>query len=170
MVLHKRHVDANRWMGSNEQCSSAFVQHDRLDRWAQEAKAFVAWHLRQYPPHTSQAVALVGISEGAEVLPVVAANASEVDVLAVVGSTGLDPLESLQIQALRQGAPKFVAELTRQAALFIKGRRCRLGRERSLGYWRAHCCNGGTASPCWLRPRRFGSDSARRTLPFLWKV
>ena len=136
VVVHKRHVNINRWMGAHAQCSRAFVQHDRLDRWAQEAKAFVAWHLRQYPPHVDQAVALAGISEGAELLPAVAADQPEVVLLALVGSTGLDPLESLQLQALRQGAPEFVAELERQAADATKSDDT-VSAGRSLGYWRA---------------------------------
>ena len=135
VVVHKRHVDIKRWMGTDARCSSAFVKHDRLDRWAQEAQTFVAWHLRQYPPHANQAVALVGISEGAEVLPVVAANQPGVVLLALVGSTGLDPLEALQLQALKEGAPGFVAELTRQAADAAKADDT-VWAGRSLGYWR----------------------------------
>ncbi len=135
VVPHKRHVDASRWRGPDASCSLDFVQQDRLDQWASDAKAFVAWHLHQYPLEADQSVALVGISEGAELLPSVAANQPEVALLVLVGSTGLDPLESLQLQALRQGAPDFVDKLSQQAADTTKADDA-VWAGRSMGYWR----------------------------------
>ena len=136
VVLHKPHVDVNRWMGTNPRCSPEFFRYDRLDRWAADASAFVRWHLDRYPPRPEQRVALLGISEGAELLPMVASDQPRMDLLAMVGGTGLDPLEALTLQADRQGAPNFVSDLMRRAA-DAKQVDDRLWAGQSLGYWRA---------------------------------
>ncbi len=135
VVPHKRHVRAFRWMGALQDCSTAFTDQDRLSQWALDAGAFVAWHLRSHPPVPGQPVALVGISEGAELLPAVQAGHPELALLAAVGSTGLDPLEALSLQAPLQGAPDFVAELKRRvddAAVADSA----VWAGRSMAYWR----------------------------------
>lgn len=135
VVPHKRHVRASLWMGAKADCPDVFVQHDSLPRWALDASAFVAWHLRQHPPRAGQPVALVGVSEGAELLPAVLAGNPALVLLAAVGSTGLDPLEALSLQASRQGAPDFVAELKRRVT--DEGQAdAAVWAGRSMAYWR----------------------------------
>lgn len=162
VVVHKRHVRAQLWPEPVTGCSSAFVGHDSLVHWLADARAFMAWHWRRHPPRPDQPVALVGISEGAELLPALAADHPQLDLLALVGSTGLDPLQTLSLQAPRQGAPDFVAELeqqardTRQADNVVWAGRT-LGYWRSLVAWRHSQALLQLPQPLWLG---FGSRDA----------
>jgi hypothetical protein len=141
VVLHKPHVDPARWPGPPD-CGDAFVRHDRLDTWAGEARSFLAWHVQAHPlaaqggEGPAMPVVLVGISEGAELVPVLAPVLPASTRVVLVGSTGLDPLEALGLQAQRQAAPDFVFRLRAQVRdLAVPDHHRWAG--RSLGYWRS---------------------------------
>ncbi len=109
-VVHKQHVDP--WARPDPgACGDAFVSHDDLAVWAREVEWFVSWHLAHDPPPQGRSLVVVGSSEGAEVLPQFARAIPGISLVATVGSTGLDPLEALSLQADRQGAPGFVQDL-----------------------------------------------------------
>ncbi len=134
IVLHKRHVDPQAWPGPQE-CGPAFVEHDDLATWGGDAQAFLQWHMRRHPPASGQPVILVGSSEGAELLPLLVRALPEAERVVLVGSTGLDPLAALRLQAARRGAPGFVAQLslvTKDPSLSDE----HLYAGRSVGYWR----------------------------------
>ncbi len=136
IVPHKRHVDALRWQGDKATCSAAFVRDDNLARWAADATAFIQWHMESHPPRENQPLALVGISEGAELLMGIAGKVPQVKLLAFVGSSGLDPLEALALQAQRAGAPAYIPELAHNTAnLVLPDNHIWAG--RSIAYWRS---------------------------------
>ncbi len=135
VVLHKRHVDPALWPGPRD-CGRAFISHDQLGTWAQEAQAFMTWHLRTHPLPAGAPVILVGISEGAELLPSLAQAVPQATQLVLIGSTGLDPLDALRLQAGRLGAPDFVARMLDQ----VRDPRVpdeQLLAGRSMAYWRS---------------------------------
>lgn len=134
IVPHKQHVDPLAWPGPPD-CGPAFIAHDDLAAWGRDAQAFLQWHMRRHPPTSGQPVILVGSSEGAELLPLLVRAVPEVERVVLVGSTGLDPLDALRLQAVREGAPKFVAQLsalTKDPSVADD----RLFAGRSVGYWR----------------------------------
>jgi predicted esterase len=136
IVPHKRHVDAQHWQGDSAACSAAFVRDDNLVRWAADARAFILWHMQHHPLRDNQPVALVGISEGAELLAAIVTEVPQVKLLALVGSSGLDPLEALALQAPRARAPEFISMLMRNNAnLTLPDDEIWAG--RSMAYWRS---------------------------------
>jgi hypothetical protein len=136
IVPHKRHVQAMRWRGDNVTCSAAFVRDDNLAQWASDARAFILWHLQHQPLLENQPLALVGVSEGAELLATIANELPQVKLLALVGSSGLDPLEALALQAQRESAPKFMSLLMQNTAnLALSDGHTWAG--RSMAYWRS---------------------------------
>lgn len=131
VVLHKPHVDV--MAGLNATCPPAFVAADSLTHWRDAAVSAVA-ALRQGPqPALPQVV--VGISEGAELLPEVASALSAVSGVVMVSASGLDPTVAGALQAGRMGhAAAWQALRSMQASdlpddVLVQG--------RSLRYWRA---------------------------------
>lgn len=135
VVLHKRHVDPWRRPAPDD-CGADFVAHDDLAVWAQEASRFLSWHLAAHPPPLGHPVLLVGISEGAELVPSLVRAAPGISQVALVGSTGLDPLEALQLQASRLGASAFVGHMLAQVQDARVSDQARLA-GRTMAYWRA---------------------------------
>ncbi|MBC3936386.1 dienelactone hydrolase family protein [Undibacterium sp. CY7W] len=68
-LLQKRHVAAQD-DGSN--CSAAFVQDDHFSRWQADQLEFIRFQLAQVPTDKTIRVVMMGISEGAELAPVLA--------------------------------------------------------------------------------------------------
>jgi hypothetical protein len=136
VVPHKRHVDAQHWQAGAVSCSAAFLRDDNLKQWADDAAAFIRWHLQTHPLRENQPMALVGISEGAELLPMIATELPQLKLLGLLGSSGLDPLEALSVQAEKIGASEFVRDLLKKtAATNVPDAHIWAG--RSLGYWRS---------------------------------
>lgn len=100
LVLHKPGVDpADRTAPGD--CPSAFVQSDALAAWQGHAQAALAtWLGRQ---DATLPTWLVGISEGAELLPGLAPLVPRLAGLVLVGASGLDPREAGRLQAQRLG-------------------------------------------------------------------
>ncbi|MFM8898332.1 MAG: alpha/beta hydrolase [Burkholderiales bacterium] len=136
VVLHKRHVDASLRQGVHAACTPSFERADNLARWAEDATAFVSWHMQQNPPRADQPVGLVGISEGAELLAVVVKQVPQAKLLVLLGGSGLDPFEALSLQADKVGAPTLVDRLL-QHALDKRLSDDDSWSGRSLGYWRS---------------------------------
>jgi pimeloyl-ACP methyl ester carboxylesterase len=136
IVPHKRHVDAQRWQNNPTTCSSAFLRDDNLKQWAFDATAFIRWHLQHHPLRDNQPMALVGISEGAELIAVIAAELPQVKLLVLLGSSGLDPLEALSAKAEEMGARDFVVNLLKNTA-DPDMPDAQIWTGRSMAYWRS---------------------------------
>ena len=133
LVLHKPWVDPQARTVPAD-CPHQFVWRDRHSTWLAHARAALRADaaLRQGQPALPQL--LVGISEGAELLPALAPEVPHLAGLVLIGASGLDPQEVGGLQARRLGAEADWAALSRIVAgappdsVVVQG--------RSLGYWR----------------------------------
>lgn len=135
LVLHKPGVHPQARTAPAD-CARDFVQQDRLSTWLAHARGALIADARQRERDGAPALPqlLVGISEGAELLPALAPEVPQLAGLVVLASSGLDPQEAGALQARRLGAQADWEELGRVVA----GRRpdSAVAQGRSLGYWR----------------------------------
>ncbi|MCE1191933.1 MAG: alpha/beta hydrolase [Acidovorax sp.] len=135
LVLHKPGVDPQARTAPGD-CGRDFVQQDRLSTWLAHARAALQADARERAqagaPELPQL--LVGISEGAELLPALAPEVPQLAGLVVLSSSGLDPQEAGALQAQRLEAQADWQALGeaqaggRADSAVLQG--------RSLGYWR----------------------------------
>jgi len=133
LVLHKPGVDPGAHTAPAD-CPHRFVSRDRHSTWLAHARAALRADVlsRQGQPALPQL--LVGISEGAELLPALAPEVPQLAGLVLIGASGLDPQEAGALQARRQGVQGDWAALGQISAgaphdsVVVQG--------RSLGYWR----------------------------------
>ncbi|RQO84194.1 alpha/beta hydrolase [Acidovorax sp. FJL06] len=133
LVLHKPGVSPGDRTAPAD-CPHRFVVRDRHSTWLAHARAALRAdaRLRQGQPAVPQL--LVGISEGAELLPALAPEVPQLAGLVLIGSSGLDPQEAGALQARRLGVEGDWTALAQTVAgappdsVVVQG--------RSLGYWR----------------------------------
>ena len=82
-------------------CPADFVQADTLPAWAATARQLAGQALQHTDPDLP--LVLVGLSEGAELLPMLAAAYPHAVLLVLVGHAGLDPAALGSLQAERTG-------------------------------------------------------------------
>lgn len=130
-VLHKPdvHPDDQTLPGN---CPAAFVQADALSAWQAHAFAAVRALVRESGP--ALPTVLVGISEGAELLPALAPEVPRLAGLVLLSASGLDPREAGQMQAERLGVLPAWEALAQAQAGPAPDAAVRQG--RSLRYWR----------------------------------
>jgi hypothetical protein len=109
IVLHKLHVHAADWPRPTP-CRPGFVAQDELASWAHAWRSFMTQDLRERPVPLARVV-LVGISEGAELLPGLMADWPDVGLSVLLGSTGLDPWDALLMQLQREHDPLFAVSV-----------------------------------------------------------
>lgn len=100
MLLQKPHLQT-AVPGSPRPCHDAFVQADSLAAWLDRAMRLAGRGLSRTDP--SLPLVLVGLSEGAELLPGLAAGLPDTVLLVLIGHAGLDPAEIGRLQAARLG-------------------------------------------------------------------
>jgi hypothetical protein len=135
LVLHKPGVHPQARTAPAD-CARDFVQQDRLSTWLAHARAALIADAQQRERDGAPALPqlLVGISEGAELLPALAPEVPQLAGLVALASSGLDPQEAGALQALRLGAQGDWEELGRMVASRRPDSAVVQG--RSLGYWR----------------------------------
>lgn len=134
LLLHKPGVQPAQRQRA-EDCPAGFVQADRLSAWLADARAALQAWVRQPAPATGALpVLLIGVSEGAELLPELAAELPYLRGLVMLGSSGLDPAEVAELQAQRLGESRAWARLRAAAQGPLADTALLDG--RSLGYWR----------------------------------
>ena len=102
LVLHKPWADpASRTLPGK--CSAAFVQADALADWRDHALAALRADALQRMGQPALPQVLVGISEGAELLPSLAPQVPHLALVLLMGASGLDPREAGALQAQRLG-------------------------------------------------------------------
>lgn len=130
-VLHKPHT--RPWVRRDAgDCDAGFVREDRHSRWQADA-LHALQTLRAAEPE--RPTWLVGISEGADLLPALGrALGGSLQGLVLLSASGLDPADTVRLQALRLGrrdawdAIRHAAHSDRPDADIEQG--------RSLGHWR----------------------------------
>lgn len=96
-VLHKRFVGA---FTESTPCSDDFVRWDHPRQWLADYQEFVESLLAHGDPGR---VVLVGISEGGEVVPLLARRISRVTHVVLLGNPGADSLESYRALGEKHG-------------------------------------------------------------------
>lgn len=130
-VLHKPGVRPGDRTPPGD-CPAAFVQQDALSAWQAHARAAVRALARE--EGATVPTVLVGISEGAELLPALAPEVPRLAGLVLLSSSGLDPREAGQMQARRLGVQPAWEALGRAQAGTAPDATVLQG--RSLRYWR----------------------------------
>lgn len=135
LVLHKPGVDPQARTAPGD-CARSFVQQDRLSTWLAHARAALQADALQREREGAPALPqlLVGISEGAELLPALAPEVPQLAGLVMLASSGLDPQDAGALQAQRLGAQADWDALGREVASRRPDSAVVQG--RSLGYWR----------------------------------
>lgn len=131
LVLHKPGTDPQARTATAD-CAADFVQQDRPSAWLAHARAALRADALRSPSHLPQL--LVGISEGAELLPALGPEVPRLAGLVLLSASGLDPQETGALQARRIGAHTDWQALGRMQAGPLPDSTVTQG--RSLGYWR----------------------------------
>lgn len=100
-VLHKRFVDA---FSQAAPCGDNFVRWDHPRQWLADYREFVESQLSRGDPGR---VVLVGISEGGEVVPLLARSINQVTHVVLLGNPGADSLESFRALGQNHGIGEF---------------------------------------------------------------
>src|SRR5450830_256416 len=136
LVLHKPGVDIDASLSAD--CAPDFVAQDTLSSWRDHAQAALQAHFslsRTSSPTTPELpVLLVGISEGAELLPALADSVPSLAGVVMISAPGLDPREAGELQAWRRG--RWFDWQALQEAQASGERDDHLLAGRTLGYWR----------------------------------
>ena len=133
LVLHKPGVSPQARTAPGD-CPRAFVQHDRLSTWLAHARAALRADALERQGQAPVPQLLVGISEGAEMLPALAPEVPGLAGLVLMASSGLDPQEAGALQAQRLGVLPDWQAVGDEVAGNMPDTAVVQG--RSLGYWR----------------------------------
>jgi pimeloyl-ACP methyl ester carboxylesterase len=103
-MLHKRHIAENTW-GRLGGCSDAFTRADHPSRWLADQEEFIRAQLalareqQRYP----ERVALVGISEGGDIVPALAQRIAAITHAAILANGGMDAIDAYRLQLRKHG-------------------------------------------------------------------
>ncbi len=160
LVLHKPWVDPQASTVPAD-CPRSFVGQDRHSAWLAHARAALRADAAQRSGQPVVPQLLVGISEGAELLPALAPEVPHLAGLVLLSASGLDPWEAGALQARRTGveadwtALGHAVQGASHDSAVLQG--------RSLGYWR-DLRNWPLALPLlqgpWPLLQVWGSDDA----------
>ncbi len=130
-VLHKPFT--RPWLRTApDACGEAFVRYDRHSLWQSDAQQALRTLLAAEPDRPTW---VLGISEGADLLPALAEVVGpSLQGLVLLSASGLDPADTLRLQAQRLGRSEAWAEIE-AAARGPRGDGETL-HGRSLGHWR----------------------------------
>ncbi len=130
-IFHKPY--SQPWVATSpDRCAGDFVRYDSLGRW--QADALVALQAMLQPSRPLP-VLLLGISEGAEILPALAVqSASALMGLVLLSAPGLDPSQAFQLQLKKMGRSEVWSELQAMVRSALSDDHVVHG--RSLRYWR----------------------------------
>ncbi|WP_420475596.1 alpha/beta hydrolase family protein [Noviherbaspirillum sp. ST9] len=131
-ILHKRFIGADA-QGS---CSAEFIRADHPERWLADQEEFIraelsAARVNDQPP---ERIVIVGMSEGAEIAPLLAKRIPGVTHVALLANGGMDPFDTYRLQMQRHGFHQAVADIERACALpsdemVVSERTCRYWQE-----------------------------------------
>lgn len=130
LVLHKPGIDLMAGPAPKN-CTSEFVRWDALSRWSVAARIALQ---NDSLSHSHLPQILVGASEGAEILPSLSGVVANLRAIVIISSSGLNPRDTAELQALRLGAKPAWQDLG--AAVASSAHDDSIFHSRTLKYWR----------------------------------
>jgi len=134
-LLQKRFVAPSR---SSDDCGQEFIEADHPSRWIADQAEFMRTQLDmarindQWP----RKIVALGISEGAEVAPVLALRIPSITHVSLLANGGMDPVDAFRLQADRYGFSGDAAQVVAvcngsadSAGIHAAGRTCRYWQE-----------------------------------------
>lgn len=114
-ILQKRFIEPRTW-GRFWGCSTDFIKADHPGRWIADQSEFIHAQLAlaRQASTLPKRVVIAGISEGGDIVPVLARRIPAVTHAAIIGNGGMDPIDAYRLQAKKRG---FAAELKALEAL-----------------------------------------------------
>lgn len=101
-MLQKRFIGARTW-GRSFGCSKQFVRADYPERWIADQLEFIRQQLSFLGAHPNRRIVLLGISEGGEIVPILAQRIPQTTHLVILANGGLDPLDAYSLQRAKLG-------------------------------------------------------------------
>jgi dienelactone hydrolase len=103
-VLHKRFIEERtweHWWG----CGKEFIDADYPSRWITDQTEFITAQLRaaRHEHRLPKRIVLLGISEGGDIVPLLAQHVPGVSHVAILSNGGMDPAAAYRLQAKKQG-------------------------------------------------------------------
>ncbi len=111
-ILQKRFIDTR----TVDQCSASFIRADYPSQWIADQSEFIRSQLAAAKANGQEPrrVVIAGISEGAEITPILAHRIGAVTHIALIGNGGMNPFDTYRLQAERHGfrhVPKEIEQL-----------------------------------------------------------
>lgn len=103
-ILQKRFIAARTW-GRVLGCSEDFIKTDHPQRWIADQTEFINAQLASAQKHAAspKRVAVLGISEGGDIVPILARHIAGVTHAAILANGGMNPLDAYRLQASKHG-------------------------------------------------------------------
>jgi pimeloyl-ACP methyl ester carboxylesterase len=131
-ILHKRFIGT----GADGNCSDEFTRADHPLRWLADQEEFIRTELAAARANgqAPDRIAVVGISEGAEIAPALARQIRDVTHIALLANGGMDPFDAYKLQMQRHGLHHALADIDRLCrapsdAIVAAERTCRYWKE-----------------------------------------
>lgn len=110
-VLQKRFIERRTW-GRFSGCSDEFIRTDYPERWIADQTEFIKMQLAGGDPaRVSRRIVVMGISEGGDIIPVLAQRIKGVTHAVILSNGGMDPLDAYRLQAKKHGFSDSLAAL-----------------------------------------------------------
>lgn len=133
-ILQKRFIE----MQGADRCSVDFTLTDHPSRWIADQSEFIRTELDaahangQMPRH----IVIAGISEGAEIAPILAHRFPAVTHVALIGNGGMDPYDAYRLQAEKHNLRHGPAEIARRCSGTPRADEdLMLAADRTCRYW-----------------------------------
>jgi pimeloyl-ACP methyl ester carboxylesterase len=129
-ILHKRFIGP----GAQGNCSEEFTRADHPERWLADQEEFIRTELAaaRVNGHATNRIAIIGMSEGAEIAPILARRIPGVTHVGLLANGGMDPFDAYHMQMQRHGFDHALEDIER---LCNTPSDTILAAERTCRYW-----------------------------------
>ncbi len=157
-MLQKRFIGESTW-GRSFGCDPAFIQADHPSQWLADQAAFITAQRDAVAVHRRPSrIVIVGVSEGAEIAPLLARSMPGITHVVLLGNGGMPPLQAYRLQLLRHGMP-MPAELAALSGADVEHAPAGLAKPMMLAAGMAK-----TAAACTVQP-----DASRTIAGHSWR-
>lgn len=103
-ILQKRHIEEHSW-GRIFGCGEEFIKADHPGRWIADQTEFINAQLAiaHIGAKSPKRIVLVGISEGGDIVPILAQRIVGITRAVIIGNGGMNPLDAYRLQAKKHG-------------------------------------------------------------------